>query len=128
MVKVSDVYQSKWLTAADLHGKRIQVQIENVEVVDVPSFRDKAINVKKFEVSFVGKKKSMLMGARNSKILAASLGDDVEDWTDKVIEVYSEKDDVGGEIKDVLKVQPVENSEVEADGEEDENPGEPEGW
>lgn len=104
MPKISEVYESNYLTADDLKGHRVQVQIESADVVEVPSFKDKDDLVKKVELKFVGMKKSMLIGTKNAKKLAKELGDDTADWVDKVIDIWGELEDVAGTERNVLKV------------------------
>lgn len=103
-IKVSEQYPSKYICGDDLQGKRTQVHIVKVEAVEVPDFKDKDKMVNKLELSFAGKDKTMLCGPANAKKLGRELGDDTDDWIDKVIEIWAEEEDVAGTTRNVLKV------------------------
>lgn len=115
-LKVSETYPSQYLTAADLHGKRLRVSIASVEEVEVPDFNDKSITRRRILVGFKGANKKMLVGARNANILADAISDDCDQWVGQTIELFAQRESVAGVLKDVLKVSPIQEVAAVEDG------------
>lgn len=89
MPLVSQVYQSRWLKAEDLHGKSVRVKIANVEVESVRQ-RDGDVTPK-IAVSFVGARKVLLCNATQARTLAGLFGDNTDDWIEKEISIGPER-------------------------------------
>ena len=90
-----DIYGSKYLSAADLHGEMIRHEVGKVEIADL---REKDGTMKrKFIVYFKGVDKPLVLNRTNAQKLAAALGKDRTAWIDVVVELYAEMTSLGKE-------------------------------
>ena len=101
-MKVSEMFPSKYLSAADLKGHQVKVIISGVEMKNVgteekPQFKPVA--------SFQGKDKGLVLNKTNCQIIADSYGDDASGWVGKELEVYPDKTQFQGKIVDCLRVR-----------------------
>jgi hypothetical protein len=97
-----DIYGSKYLSAADLHGEIVDCKIGKVEIVDL---REKDGSTKqKFVAWLFGVDKPLILNKTNAQKLAASFGKDRTDWRGKPIQLYSEMTSLG---KEGVRVRPL---------------------
>lgn len=101
MPLVSQVYQSRWLKAEDLHGKTVRVKIANVEVETVRQ-RD-GEQTPKIAVSFVGARKLLLCNPTQARALAGMFGDDTDGWIEHEIGLTPDRLANGKETIKVVK-------------------------
>lgn len=106
-LKVSDAYPSKYINATDLGGTRVDLTIERISLEEVPSFEEGEDNVNKMCVWFAGKQKGMLLSPTNARFLAQVFGDDSDLWVGKQVALYSVKQKVYGQMKDVLTIDMI---------------------
>ena len=97
-MKVSEIYAGAHLKAIDLGGHASQVQISDVtsEVFD---------EGEKLVLHFTGKDKTLVCNKPNSAMIAASFGDETDNWKNKTIELYPDKVNFQGRIVDALRVR-----------------------
>jgi hypothetical protein len=97
-MKVSEIYAGAHLKAIDLGGRASLAQISDVssEVFD---------EGEKIVLHFAGKDKTLVCNATNSRMIAASFGDETETWKGKTIELYPDKVMFGGKLVDALRVR-----------------------
>ena len=85
-MKISDLYESRFLKASDLKGKEVRVIVAQVTL---EAFKDDADP--KPIITFQGKEKGMVLNKTNALRLSEAFGDDTEGWRGKEIMLYSEK-------------------------------------
>jgi hypothetical protein len=79
--KVSQLYPSRYLHAADLNGQPKLVEIAAVTDVELEG-------TTKLVVQFAGMDKSLVLNKTNARGLAGLYGDDTVGWIGKKIELY----------------------------------------
>jgi hypothetical protein len=96
-----DLYGSKYLSAADLHGEVLDCTIGKVEIVDL---REKdGSTKKKFVAYLIGVDKPLILNKTNAQKLGTAFGKDRVDWKAKQIQLYSEMTSLG---KEGVRVRP----------------------
>jgi len=81
-MNVNQAYPSKYLSADDLQGRQVTVQISNVTLEDIGQGNDKD---RKLVLSFHGKSKQLVCNKTNSKTIAGLYGDETDNWIGKPI-------------------------------------------
>ena len=101
-MKVSEAFpnNSKWLSAAELQGYEVKVQIAAISVAE---FKDE----NKPALMFVGKQKGLALNRTNARKLSAAFGDEMDSWIGKEIIIYPEVVDFGGKPVDSIRCRPV---------------------
>ena len=102
-MKMSELFPSKFLKAADLQGRTMRATIERIDVEDL-SGEDKPGETKPV-VTFKGRKKQLVLNKTNGMTLAQALGDDTDAWIGKEIEVFPAQTSMQGRIVDCLRVK-----------------------
>lgn len=103
-MKISNLFPSKYLRASDLQGHTVRVTITNVEMVSMRDPRTRQENLKAV-VHFEGKQKGLVLNKTNASTIAASLGDETDEWIGREITLYPAQVSVGGTQKDCIKVR-----------------------
>ena len=99
-MKSSDVFASKYLSAADLRDRDATVTIERVEIEKMPS------GEKKPALFFEGKAKGFLLNRTNFNTIAEVLGaDDTDDWSGRSITLYPTETEFQGRMVDCIRVR-----------------------
>ena len=101
-MKVSEAFpnNSKWLSASDLQGHEVKVQIMQVTVAEFD-------NGNKPALMFAGKNKGLALNRTNAKKLAAAYGDDMDGWLGKEVIIYPEVVEFQGKQVDSIRARPV---------------------
>lgn len=110
-MKISQVFQSKWLKAADLQGAEVKVQISGCAIEE---FTDGDKKDTKPVLYFTGKKKGLMLNRTNSAIIADTYGDDTDGWIGQDIIIYPDKTLFQGKMVECLRVRtpiPTANGE-----------------
>ena len=102
-MKVSVIFPSKYLTAADLNGKTFTLRIKAVTLEEMVTHENK--KVKKPVVWFEAAQKGFVLNVTNGKIIAALYGDETDDWTGKRIAIYPTKVKAFGTYQDAIRVR-----------------------
>jgi hypothetical protein len=113
-MKMTDLFPSKYLRAADLQGKPRTVVINHVTHEE---FKDDGMPVKKTILHFSGNGTApVVVNKTNWKMLVAITGaDDDEDWAGTAIELRSEKvSSKGGKIVDSIRIHEASQPKSEA--------------
>jgi hypothetical protein len=79
-MKVSDVYPSQWLRAADIEDP-IRETIKSVTMEEIVQGESKAV------MHFMGHTKPLVLNKSKSNAIAAVYGDDTDAWTGKQIKL-----------------------------------------
>lgn len=103
-VNINDVFESKYLKAGDLNGKKIKLTVESV---GSDSFENEGKKEKKLILNFVGKKKGMVLNKTNAMSLAGAWGPETDHWAGKECAVFPAKVPFQGQMVDALRVEPV---------------------
>ena len=129
MAKISDLYQSNYLKAADLGEEEWTLTIERQEMSE-PMGDEKEV---KPVVFFRGAKKGMVLNKTNAQKIAAAYGDATDDWIGKSVVLYSDMVTFQGSTVPALRVRipkqsrtpgaaPVSKGPARADPMDDEIP------
>jgi hypothetical protein len=99
-VRISKAFPSKYLRAADVKelGGEANYTVRSVDLEEIGRDRTQKPVVRFREV-----KQGLVLNKTNSARLAASLGDDTDDWCGKRITLGTERVPLGGEIVDAIR-------------------------
>jgi hypothetical protein len=98
MPRVTDAFPSKFLKAADLHGKRVSVTIDSMAVETIGDDTRPVIY-------FRGKDKGLVLNKTNANMIAEIAGtDEMDDWANLPISLYATKVDYAGKRVDAIRV------------------------
>ncbi len=102
-MKVSDVFDSKYLSAADLGGyeggKEYTLAIASVE-------KGEFDNGNKFIIAFQNAKKALVANKTNTQRIAKLYGDETDAWVGKEITLYVDMADFQGRAVEAIRVRP----------------------
>jgi hypothetical protein len=97
-----DLYGSKYLCAADLHGEQIRRKIGKVEIEEL---KEKDGGTKrKFVIYFLNVDKPLVVNKTNANKLAAAHGKNTANWRGVVCEIYAEMTSLG---KEGVRLRPI---------------------
>jgi hypothetical protein len=106
MPTMSDFFPSKYLTAADLKGKRI---VATIDKVTVEEFTNDGEKQNKPVVHFTGGIKPLVTNKTNFTILAKLCGENSDNWAGKQIGLRTELVSFKGKVAESVRVtQPDE--------------------
>jgi hypothetical protein len=105
-----DLYGSKYLTAADLHGETPRRKIGKVDPVELK--QKDGTTKRKFAVYFEDVEKALIMNQTNAKKLAAAFGKDRSKWIGVEVELYSEMTSLGIEGIRLRPLKPTGASDL----------------
>lgn len=99
-MKPSDIFSSKYLSAADLRGRDVTVTIEGATIEKMQN------GEKKLALTFRGKEKGFLVNRTNFNSIAEALGtDETDDWEGRAITIYPSETDFQGKTVDCVRVR-----------------------
>jgi|SRR5215468_584089 len=116
-MKVSGLFPSNYLRAADLNGQDVTVVVDKITVEDIGDDT-------KPVVYFRGKKKGLVLNKTNASNIAIAYGDDTEDWVGQEIILYPTLVDFQGRSVEAIRVKlsrkkrsrpPTQNNELHDD-------------
>lgn len=100
-MKGSDVFPSKWLSAADLQGREPTVTIDKVAMEEVEKGKEKPV------LYFRGKAKGMVLNKTNWNRLEMITKDDESDnWSGREITLYVDIVDFQGKPTEAIRIKP----------------------
>jgi hypothetical protein len=102
-MKISQVFPSKYITAADLNGKSFTLTIRTVTLEEMQTHDNK--QVRKPVVWFEKAEKGFVMNVTNAHIIVALYGDETSGWTGKRITLYPTKVKAFGAMQDAIRVR-----------------------
>jgi len=113
-MKVSVLFPSNYLRAADLNGQDVTVTIDKISHEDIGDDN-------KPVVYFRGKKKGLVLNKTNANNIAIACGDDTEDWIGQEITLYPTVVDFQGRSVEAIRVRlarkkrarPVQNNDIQ---------------
>ena len=104
-MKVSEAFPSKYLSAADLNGNNVRAIMQHVEM-------EKLGDDNKPVLYFKGKTKGLALNVTNCRTIAAVYGDEMNDWRDQEIILFTAMVDFQGKTVEAIRVrapQPKDN-------------------
>lgn len=102
-VKISQVFPSKFVAAADLNGKTVTLTIMGVTLEKMVTHDQK--KVEKPVVWFERATKGFVLNLTNAKIIAALYGDETDEWGSKRISIYPTQVRAFGKMQDAIRVR-----------------------
>lgn len=106
-MRLSDAFPSKYLKAADLRNKAVDLTITKVIAEEIG-------NDLKLVAYFDGAKKGLVLNKTNSEVIGSRYGDETNGWPGAGITIYPDKVAFQGQIVDCIRVRlPVESADPE---------------
>jgi hypothetical protein len=102
-MKISEVFPSKYLTAADLNGRPYTLTIKTVTLEEMITHDNK--KVQKPVAWFEKAQKGFVMNSTNAHIIAGLYGDDTDGWLGQRITIYATKVKAFGSMQDAIRVK-----------------------
>ena len=103
MTTVSDAFPSNWLKAADLNNRTIKVTINKVIFEEIGQNKDK-----KPVMYFDKVQKGLVLNKTNAEQIGSVHGQELEGWTGKEIELFSQMVPFNGQNVAAIRVRAVE--------------------
>lgn len=101
-MRLSDLFPSKYLKAADLGDRQVLVTIDAVMIEEID---DDDQTIRKPVVYFHGKEKGLVMNITNGKAIAALYGEETDEWIGRDVILYSRMVDFKGNEVPGLRVK-----------------------
>ena len=105
-MNINDAFPSSFLKAADLKGKRVQVQIGEVRMEEVGSDQ-RAV------MYFIGSDRGLVLNKTNSQVCAELFGSETEGWYKKPVILYTAKTSYEGRMVDGIRIDAAPPAEAE---------------
>lgn len=106
MTNVNDIYQSNYLTAADLQGKEPTVTITQVEIAKMNDGQAKLC------IYVNNKPKGIVLNKTNARAIAALYGDEDSRWIGKKVKLVVVWTDFQGKPVQAIRVIPPKGDEL----------------
>ena len=99
-MKISAAYPSKYLKAADLQDKHVNLIMKMVELENLGDGEEK-----KPVLYFTNARKGLCLNKTNARVIAAAYGDNTDDWENKPIIIFSTIVDFRGDQVEAIRVK-----------------------
>jgi hypothetical protein len=115
-MRISDIFPSKYVKAADLQGRTVTLTIKELRVEEMLNHSNE--KERKPVLHFERATKGLVLNRTNAMIIAALYGDESDDWTGKRISIYPTRVKAFGTMQDAIRVreevpaQPVQRASV----------------
>jgi hypothetical protein len=100
MAKLSQLFPSKWLKAADLPEEGIIVTIRSMDTEKMPDGAEKLV------LYFDEVEKGLVLNKTNANAIEKMYGDETDDWEDERISLFPTFVDFKGEQTEAIRVKP----------------------
>lgn len=97
------MFPSQYLSAIDLRGQDVEVQISAVSFGDLQMVG--GAKARKPVMSFQGKQKRLVLNKTNAESIAAQYGTKAEAWVGKKITIYPTRTRFGSKVVDCIRVK-----------------------
>lgn len=101
-MKISQLFPSKFVKAADLNGKTVTLTIAKLVVEELGHGPDKE---RKPVLYFQKATKGMVLNRTNAMTIAALYGDESDEWEGKRISIYPTRIRAFGSMQDTIRVR-----------------------
>lgn len=105
MTHYRSLFDNEHIGAWDLEGRDVVVTISAVRGATITG--DGGRTSKKPILAFDGKQKTMVCNKTNAKIIAGLYGNDTTAWVGKSVTLYPTTTQMGGEVKECIRVRPT---------------------
>lgn len=102
-MKISEVYPTKYVTAADLQGRTVTLTIKAVTMEEMLTHDNKTVS--KPVAWFERTNKGFVMNATNARVIANLYGDNTDGWTGQRISIYPTQVKAFGKMQDCIRVR-----------------------
>lgn len=102
-MKISQLFPSKYVTAADLGGKTVTLTIKSVTLEEMTTHDNKKAH--KPVVWFEKATKGFVLNVTNAKIIANLYGDETDLWPGRRISIYPTRVKAFGQVVDAIRVR-----------------------
>ena len=99
-MQIDQLYPSRFLRCADLHGKPVRVVIDALK-------RENIGGEAKVILSFAGGSKSLILNKTNARVVARALGNETDEWRGKSIVLMPTEVDFKGDLVPAIRVKAV---------------------
>ena len=97
-MNIQGAFPSSYLKAADLQGRRVQVQIQDVRMEDIGGEHKPVLR-------FIGKDRGIVLNKTNANMIAEIAGtDETDEWQGVTIVLFPSKTDFQGKRVDCIRV------------------------
>lgn len=100
-MNLDDIYQSKYIKAADLNGRGRILTIKRTEMEEISM----ETGEQKPVIYFGEAVKGLVLNKTNAESIALGYGRDTDDWIGKELEVYPTTTPFRGQIKPCIRVK-----------------------
>jgi hypothetical protein len=126
-MKMSDIFPSKYVKAADLNGRTVTLVIKELRIEDMQNHANE--RERKPVLYFERATKGLVLNRTNAMTIASLYGDESDNWVGKRISIYATKVRAFGQMQDAIRVReeipaqpkpqaqavPVEENEIDDD-------------
>lgn len=102
-MKISDVFPSKYVKAADLEGRTVTLTIKRVAVEEMANHAGE--KERKAVVYFEKATKGLVLNATNARAIAGLYGDETDHWMGKRVSIYPTRVKAFGAVHDCIRVR-----------------------
>jgi hypothetical protein len=102
-MKISDIFPSKYVKAADLQGRTVTLTIKSLAVEEMQTHDGKP--ERKPVLYFERATKGLVLNRTNAMAIAALYGDESDDWRGKRISIYPTRVKAFGAMQDAIRVK-----------------------
>jgi hypothetical protein len=102
-MRMSDIFPSKYVKAADLNGKTVTLTIKSLAVEDMLNHSNE--HERKPVLYFERATKGLVLNRTNAMIIVGLYGDESDEWTGKRISIYPTKVRAFGTMQDAIRVR-----------------------
>jgi hypothetical protein len=102
-MKMSDIFVSKYVKAADLNGKTVTLTIHTLRIEDMQNHQNE--RERKPVLYFERATKGLVLNRTNAMTIVALYGDESDDWVGKRISIYPTRVRAFGAVQDAIRVR-----------------------
>lgn len=102
-MRISDIFPSKYVKAADLQGRPVTLAIKDVRVEEMTNHSNE--KERKAVVYFEKATKGLVLNRTNAQIIANLYGDETDHWRGKRVTLYPTRVKAFGTMQDCIRVK-----------------------
>lgn len=102
-MKVSQLFPSKFVKAADLNGKPVTLTIKELKIEKMGHGAEEE---RKPVLFFERATKGLVLNRTNAMVIASLYGDEADDWAGKRVTIYPTRVRAFGQMQDCIRVKP----------------------
>jgi hypothetical protein len=101
-MKISDVFPSKYVKAADLEGRTVTLTIKDLRIEKMGHGSEEE---RKPVLYFEKATKGLVLNATNARTIAALYGDESDDWPGKRVTLYPTQVKAFGQLQACIRIK-----------------------